>query len=84
MFNALISLETLRSPKKLEIKIPGHLTLVLAMAVEQVLSSNDPANVLRKMVSEDDQKKLVEVVMEMLQKAGLEEFYRKLKEIAAE
>jgi hypothetical protein len=82
MFNALLSLETLRSPVKLDIRIPGHLTLVLAMAVEQGLSSSDPGNAFRKIVSEEDQAKLLEVVMEILKKAGLEEFYKQLKEIS--
>ena len=84
MFNALLSLELLRTPVKLDTRIPGHLTLVLAMAVEQALSSNDPANLLRKIVSEEDQAKLLEVVMEMVKKAGLEEFYKQLKGIAGE
>lgn len=82
MFNALLSLETLRSPVKLDTRIPGHLTLVLAMAVEQALSSTDPGNTLRKIVSEEDQAKLLEVVGEILKKAGLEEFYKQLKEIS--
>ena len=82
MFNALLSLESLRSPVKLDTKIPGHLTLLLMMAVEQALSNNDPNNTLRKIVSEDDQAKLTEVVMDMLKKAGLEEFYKQLKEIS--
>jgi len=81
LYDALLSLETLRSPVKLDMKVPGYLTLVLAMAVEWSLSSNDPSNYLRKVISEDDQGKLVEVVADLLRKAGLEEFYKKLKEI---
>ena len=82
IFNALLSLESLRSQVKLDTRVPGYLTLVLAMAVEYTLSSNDPGNSLRKIVSEEDQVKLLEVVMEILKKAGLEEFYKQLKEIS--
>lgn len=82
MYNALLSLETLHAPVKMDTRIPGHLTLVLTMAVEQALSSSDPGNTLRKIVSEEDQAKLLEVVIDMLKKAGLEEFYKQLKEIS--
>lgn len=82
IFNALLRLESLRSQIKLDTRVPGYLTLVLAMAVEYTLSSNDPGNTLRKIVSEEDQAKLLEVVLEILKKAGLEEFYTELKEIS--
>lgn len=81
LLQALLSLETLRSPVKLDLRVTGYQTLVLAMAVEQSLSGNDPGNYLRKVIPEEDQGKLVEVVGELLRKAGLEEFYKKLKEI---
>jgi hypothetical protein len=81
LLQALLSLETLRSPVKLDMRVPGYLTLVLAMAVELSLSSNDPGNYLRKLISEEDQGKLMEVVADLLRKAGLEEFYKQLKEI---
>jgi hypothetical protein len=81
LYDAALSLETLRSPVKLEMKVPGYLTLLLAMAVEWSLSSNEPGNYLRKVISEEDHGKLLEVVADLLKKTGLEEFYKKLKEI---
>ena len=81
VLQALLSLETVRGPVKLDIKVPGYLTVLLAMAVELSLSSNDQGNYLRKLISEEDHGKLMDVVAELLRKAGLEEFYKQLKEI---
>ena len=81
MYDTLLSIRALEAPVKLDIRIPCRMALLLAMAVEQGVSSADPGNVFKKMVSEEDQGKLVDLSMEILRKGELEEFYKKLKEL---
>ena len=81
VYDALMSIKTLQTNVKLDLRVPARMTLLLAMAVEQGLSGNDPANLFRKLVSEEDQGRLVELTMEILKKGELEEFYQKLKEL---
>ena len=81
MYDALLSIRALEAPVKLDIKISCRMALLLAMAVEQGVSGSDPGNLFKKIVSEEDQGKLVELSMEILKKGELEEFYRKLKEV---
>ena len=79
MYDALLSIKSLKAPVKMDMRITGTMALLLAMAVEQALSAADPGNLFRKMVSEEDQGLLVELTMEILKKGELEEFYQKLK-----
>lgn len=79
MYDAFASLKALKTPVKIELKVSGRLVLLLAMAVEQGLSGDDPGNLLRKIVPEEDRAGLLELAMEMLKKGELEEFYEKLK-----
>lgn len=81
MYDALLSLDALDEPVKLDIRIPCRMALLLAMAVEQGMSSADPGNLLRKIVSEEDQARLVDLSIEILKKGKLEGFYKKLKEL---
>jgi hypothetical protein len=81
MYDALLSLDVLDEPVKLDIRVPCRLTLLLALAVEQGLAGNDPGNFFKKVVSEEDQKKLLELTAEILKKGKLEGFYQKLKDL---
>jgi hypothetical protein len=81
MYDALWSIKLLDAPVKLDIRIPCRMVLLLAMAVEQGMSSADPGNVFKKIVSEEDQGKVTALVLEILRKGELEEFYQKLREL---
>ena len=81
VYEALMSIKMLQSNVRLDLRVPARMTLLLAMAVDQALSGNDPGNTFRKLISEEDQGKLVELTMEILKKGELEEFYQKLKEL---
>jgi hypothetical protein len=81
MYDALLSIKALETPIKLDIRIPSRMALLLAMAIEQGLSGADPGNLFKKIISEEDQGKLVDLSMEILKKGELEEFYMKLKEL---
>jgi hypothetical protein len=52
------------------------------MAVEQSLQSSDPGNLVKRIMSAEDQEKLQELAGEILQKAEAEEFYGLVKKIA--
>lgn len=81
MYDALLSIKALEAPVKLDMRIPCRMALLLAMAVEQGLSGGDPGNLFKKIVSEEDQARLIELSMEILKRGELEEFYGKLKEL---
>ncbi|MDO6431547.1 hypothetical protein Q4E93_13160 [Flavitalea sp. BT771] len=83
MYDAVLSLRALHTNVKLDIRVPCRMVLLLAMAVEQGLSVTDPGNLLKKIISEEDQGKLLELTAEMLKKAEVEDFHQKLKEMAA-
>jgi hypothetical protein len=81
LFDALLSLEALEEPVKLDVRMPCRLVLVLAVAVDLALSAPEGANLLKKVVSAEDLAKMEETVAEMLKRGKLEGFYRKLKEL---
>jgi len=81
VYDALLSLDALDDQIKLDIRVPCRITLLLALAVEQGLSAGDPANFFKKVVSEEDQKRLLELTAEILKKGKLEGFYQKLKDL---
>jgi hypothetical protein len=81
MYDALLSIKALNDPVKLGMQVPRRTMVFLAMAVDQALSGADPGNLFRKIVSEEDQGKIMEFVTEILKKGELEEFYQKLKEL---
>jgi len=83
MYDTVLTLRALHTNVKLDIRVPCRMVLLLAMAVEQGLSATDPNNLLKKIISEEDQGKLLELTAEMLKKAEVEDFHLKLKEMAA-
>jgi len=82
MFDAALSLRALHASVKLDIRVPCRMVLLLVMAVEQGLSDAEPGNLLKTVVSEEDQGKLHELIAELLKTAGIEDFYEKLKQMA--
>jgi hypothetical protein len=81
MYDALLSIKALSEPVKLGMQVSRRTIVFLALGMDQVLSSADPANLFKKIVSEDDQEKVRQFVKEALTKGELEEFYEKLKEL---
>ena len=82
IFDAALSLRALHAVVKLDVRVPCRMVLLLAMAVEQGMSAAEPGNLLKKVVSEEDQGKLWELIAELLKTAGVEDFYEKLKQMA--
>ena len=67
---------------KLDTKISCRTALLMVMSIEQGSLSPDPANVLKKILSEDDLLDLTNISTEILKKGKLEILYSKLKEMA--
>ena len=80
--DSFLKLRDLSRPVKVDLRISCKMGLFLAMAVEQSLSWQDPANLMKRIVSEEDRAKLQELAGEILQKAEAEEFYGLIKKIA--
>ena len=83
MYDAVLTLRPLHTNVRLDLRVPCRMVLLLAMAVEQGLSGSGPGNLLKELVSKEDQGKLLELTEDMLKKAGVEDFYQKLKEMGA-
>jgi len=79
VYDALMSIKTLKANVELDLRVPARMTLLLAMAVNQALSGNDPGNSFRKLVSEDDQARLVDLLREILKKKGVGGILLKIK-----
>jgi hypothetical protein len=52
------------------------------MAIEQGASGGEAGNLLKKILSEDDLGALKKLGEEILQRAGLQDFYTKLKRVS--
>lgn len=81
MYQAMLKFPGSERPVKLDIKMSSKMIISVAMAVEYAMSSNEPGNLIRKIMSEDDQAKLMEFSREILKKGEVEEFYLDLKEM---
>ena len=82
LMESFLKLRDLNRSVKVDLRISCKLGLFLALAVEQSLLWQDPANLIKRIVSEDDRLKLQELAGEILQKAEAEEFYGLAKKIA--
>lgn len=82
LIDSFLKLRDLNRGVKVDLRISCKLGLFLAMAVEQGLQGADPANLLKRIISEDDRAKLQDLAGEILQKAEAEEFYGLVKKIA--
>ena len=58
MYDALLSLDVLDKPVKLDLQVPCRLLLELAMAVDQGVAAPDAVNLLKMIVSKEDLAKL--------------------------
>jgi hypothetical protein len=82
LMDSFLKLRDLSRNVKVDLRISCKMGLLLAMAVEQSLLWTDPANLLKRIVSEEDRLKLQELATQILQKAEAEEFYGLVKKIA--
>jgi hypothetical protein len=82
LMDSFLKLKDLNRNVKVDLKITCKTGLLLAMAVEQGLLWSDPANLLRRIVSEEERGKLQDLATEILKKAEAEEFYGLVKKIA--
>ena len=80
-YEAMLGIRTLNKPFKLGVQVSGKTAIALAMAVEYAVSSPDPANLVRKILSEEDRGKLVALASEILKSGEVEDFYAAVKEI---
>lgn len=69
----------LKDNVKLDSKVSGRAVLLLTMALEYAMSEAAAGSPLKKIMSVEDQDVLRGVMEEMLGKAGLKEFYERLK-----
>jgi len=82
LMDSLLKLRDLNRNVKLDLRISCKMGLFLAIAVEQGLGGSDPANLLKRVASEEDRDRLRELAAEILKKAEAEEFYDLLKKMA--
>ena len=82
LMDSFLKLRDLNRNVKLDLRIPCKMGLLLAIAVEQSLVWSDPANLIKRIVSEDDRAKLREVAAEILKKSEAEEFYDLVRKMA--
>lgn len=82
LMDSFLKLRDLNRNVKVDLRITCKMGLFLAMAVEQSLLWSDPANLMKRVVSEEDRAKLQELSAEILQKAEAEEFYHLVKKLA--
>ena len=82
LIDSFLKLRDLNRSVKVDLRISCKMGLFLAMAVEQSLQSGDPGNLVKRIMSAEDQAKLQELAGEILQKAEAEEFYGLVKKIA--
>jgi hypothetical protein len=80
MFEATLKGKYFNTPVKAAIQIPRKLALALALSVEYAATSSDPANLVRKILSEEDRGKLAEFTLDILRKGDVEDFYATMKE----
>lgn len=80
-YEAMLGIRTLNKPFKLGVQVSGKTAIALAMAVEYAVSSTDQANLVRKILSEEDRGKLVALASEILKSGEVEDFYAAVKEI---
>lgn len=82
LIDSFLKLRDLGRNVKVDLRISSKMGLFLAMAVEQSLLWADPANLMKRIVPEEDRVKLQELATEILQKAEAEEFYGLVKKLA--
>ena len=82
LIDSFLKLRDLNRNVKVDLRISCKMGLFLAMAVEQSLLWADPANLMKRIVSEEDRVKLQELSTEILQKSEAEEFYHLVKKLA--
>ncbi|HEY4064140.1 MAG TPA: hypothetical protein VGM30_19675 [Puia sp.] len=82
LIDSFLKLRDLGRNVKVDLRISCKMGLFLAMAVEQSLLWADPANMMKRIVPEEDRVKLQELATEILQKAEAEEFYGLVKKLA--
>jgi len=82
LIDSFLKLRDLNRNVKVDLRISCKTGLFLAMAVEQSLLWTDPANLMKRILSEEDRAKLQELSAEILLKAEAEEFYGLVKKIA--
>lgn len=82
LIDSFLKLRDLNRIVKVDLRMSSKMGLLLALAVEQSLLWADPANLMKRIVAEEDRAKLQEVATEILQKAEAEEFYGLVKKIA--
>ena len=81
MYQAMLKFPGSEKPVKLDIKMSSKMIISVAMAVEYAVSSNEPGNLIRRIMSEEDLGRLMEFSKEILKKGEVEEFYGDLKEM---
>jgi len=82
LIDSFLKLRDLNRNVKVDLRITCKMGLFLAMAVEQSLLWSDPANLMKRIVSDEDRAKLQELSAEILQKAEAEEFSALVKKLA--
>jgi hypothetical protein len=82
LMDSFLKLRDLKRSVKLDLRINCKMGLLLAMAVEQSLAWADPANLVKRIISEEDRTRLQELATEILQKSEAEEFYDLVKKMA--
>ena len=82
LMDSFLKLRDLNRNVKVDLRISCKMGLLLAMAVEQSLLWDDPANMMKRIVSDEDRVKLQDLSDEILHKAEAEEFYGLVKKIA--
>lgn len=82
LIDSFLKLRDLGRNVKVDLRISCKMGLLLAMAVEQSLLWADAANLIKRIVSDEDRAKLQELATEILQKAEAEEFYGLVKKLA--
>jgi hypothetical protein len=82
LIDSFLKLRDLNRSVKVDLRISCKMGLLLGLAVEQSLLWADPANLMKRIVSEEDRAKLQELAAEILQKSEAEEFYGLVKKIA--
>jgi hypothetical protein len=82
LLDSFLKLRDLKRNVKLDLRISCKMGLLMAMAVEQSLTWADPANLVKRIISEEDRAKLQELAQEILEKSEAEEFYDLVRKMA--
>jgi hypothetical protein len=81
VYDAMLKTKVFKASVKVSANIPCKLAVALALAVEYAVASNDPGNLVGRILSEEERGQLLDFALGILRRGDVEDLYEIMKEL---